>query len=64
MRGKTGTAGLEPARILSISMSDRVKIAAALFLPPGKARFPTLLAASPYRFDNDRAPAIPLFLWR
>ena len=30
----------------------------------GQGRFPTLLAASPYRFDNDAAPAIPLFLWR
>ena len=64
MREKTETAGLEPARILSIPMSDGVKIAAALFLPPGKERFPTLLAASPYRFDNDLAPAVPLFLWR
>lgn len=57
-------AAVEPTRIISIPMSDGVKIAAALFLPPGKERFPALLAASPYRFDNDRTPAIPLFLWR
>jgi len=53
-----------PSRIISIPMSDGVKIAAALFLPPGKEKFPALLAASPYRFDNDATPAIPLFLWR
>jgi uncharacterized protein len=53
-----------PSRILSIPMSDGVKIAAALFLPQGKEKFPALLAASPYRFDNDATPAIPLFLWR
>src|SRR5271166_5934567 len=55
---------IAPTRILSIAMSDGVKIAAALFLPPGKEKFPVLLAASPYRFDNDAVPAIPLFLWR
>ena len=53
-----------PTRILSIRMSDGVRIAAALFLPDGPGRYPVLLAASPYRFDNDAAPAIPLFLWR
>src|SRR5262249_31988054 len=26
-------------------------------------RFPTLFAASPYRFDNDHAPAFPLIFW-
>jgi uncharacterized protein len=55
---------LAPSRILSIPMSDGVKVAAALFLPPGREKFPALLAASPYRFDNDGTPAIPLFLWR
>ena len=59
-----GEEPIPPTRLLSISMSDGVKIAAALFLPPGKERFPTLLAASPYRFDNDMVPAIPMFLWR
>lgn len=59
-----GEEPVAPTRILSIPMSDGVRIVAALFLPPGKERFPTLLAASPYRFDNDAAPAIPLFLWR
>jgi hypothetical protein len=55
---------IAPSRILSIPTSDGVTLAAALFLPRGKGRFPVLFAASPYRFDNDAAPAIPLFLWR
>jgi len=59
-----GEEPIAPTRLLSIPMSDGVKIAAALFLPPGKERFPVLLAASPYRFDNDMVPAIPMFLWR
>ena len=49
-------------------MRDGILIAAALYLPSGKAaaagRFPALLAASPYRFDNNIAPALPVFLWR
>jgi hypothetical protein len=57
-------APVAPTRILSIAMSDGVRIAAALFLPPTPGAYPVLLAASPYRFDNDAAPAIPLFLWR
>jgi predicted acyl esterase len=62
--GLPGEEPIAPTRLLSIPMSDGVKIAAALFLPPGKERLPTLLAASPYRFDNDMVPAIPMFLWR
>jgi len=59
-----GEAPVAPSRILSIPMSDGVRIAAALFVPKTGGPFPALLAASPYRFDNDMAPAIPLFLWR
>jgi hypothetical protein len=59
-----GEEPIAPTRLLTIPMSDGVKIAVALFLPPGKERFPALLAASPYRFDNDMVPAIPMFLWR
>lgn len=55
---------IAPTRILSIPARDGVKIAAALYLPKGAGRHPTLLAASPYRFDNNFAPAMPLFLWR
>ena len=67
--GRYAEAAVLPTRVVTIRMRDGVKIAAALFLPKGArrgktARFPTLLAASPYRFDNDIAPALPVFLWR
>jgi predicted acyl esterase len=51
-------------KIVRIRMRDGVRIAAAVYLPKGSGRFPTLLAASPYRFDNNVAPALPIFLWR
>jgi putative CocE/NonD family hydrolase len=54
----------KPTRIVSIAVSDGVEIVAALYLPKGRGRYPTLLAASPYRFDNNAAPAVPVFLWR
>ena len=53
-----------PTQIVSIRMRDGVKIAAAVYLPKGKGKSPTLFAASPYRFDNNVAPALPVFLWR
>jgi len=55
---------LEPTTIVSIPMRDGVTLSAALFLPKKPGRFPTLFAASPYRFDNDYAPAYPMYLWR
>ena len=55
---------IEPTTILSIPMRDGVTLSAALFLPKRPGRYPTLLAVSPYRFDNDYAPAYPMFLWR
>lgn len=66
--GKYAESAVLPTRIDSIRMRDGVEIAAAIYLPKraaGQARgFPALLAASPYRFDNDIAPALPMFLWR
>lgn len=57
---------LLPTRIEEITVRDGVKIAVAVYLPAGahQGTLPTLLAASPYRFDNNIAPAMPLFLWR
>lgn len=57
---------LLPSFIEEITVRDGTKIAVAVYLPPSghTANLPTLLAASPYRFDNNIAPAIPLFLWR
>lgn len=57
---------LLPSFIEEVIVRDGTKIAVAVYLPPGKhsRSLPTLLAASPYRFDNNIAPAMPLFLWR
>ncbi|MSQ71203.1 MAG: CocE/NonD family hydrolase [Betaproteobacteria bacterium] len=65
--GKFADQAVLPTRIVFIAMRDGVKIAGALYLPKGRkasSRLPTLLAASPYRFDNNVAPALPVFLWR
>src|SRR3974390_3459943 len=55
---------LQPTMIVSIPVRDGIEIAAAVYLPATGERFPALLAASPYRFDNNVAPAMPVFLWR
>jgi predicted acyl esterase len=55
---------LRPTQIVEIPVHDGISIAAALYLPARSGRCPVLLAASPYRFDNNRAPAVPVFLWR
>jgi len=62
--GKYAAAAVLPSRIVAIRMRDGTRIAAALYLPKRAGRHPALLAASPYRFDNDIAPAVPMFLWR
>jgi len=48
----------------SISVRDGTEIGVAIYAPEGSARFPALLAASPYRYDNNALPAGPQFLWR
>lgn len=57
---------LRPTLIEEVRMRDGTQIAVAIYLPPnaGPGALPTLFAASPYRFDNNVAPAMPLFLWR
>src|SRR5262249_62315676 len=54
----------EPTKIIAIPRRDGVTLSAAVFLPKKPRRYPTLLAASPYRFDNDYVPAYPMYLWR
>ena len=54
----------KPSKIVSIKMRDGVTIAAAVYLPETPGKYPVLLAASPYRFDNNGLPAVPMFLWR
>jgi putative CocE/NonD family hydrolase len=57
------TKPLQP-REVRIRVHDGVEIAVALYMPDGDGPFPVLLAASPYRYDNNSLPASPQFLWR
>jgi predicted acyl esterase len=58
-------ATAHPARReVKIRMDDGIDIAVALYMPAGNGPFPVLLAASPYRYDNNSLPATPQFLWR
>ena len=47
-----------------ITVRDGARIAVRIYRPDGDGPFPTLFAASPYRYDNNSLPAYPLFLWR
>ena len=49
---------------VQIPVRDGTTIAAAVYAPETSGRFPALLAASPYRYDNNVLPAGPQFLWR
>src|SRR3954466_7765719 len=49
---------------VTITVRDGTEIGAAVYAPDGGARYPALLAASPYRYDNNTLPAGPQFLWR
>jgi predicted acyl esterase len=51
-------------REVKIRVHDGVDIAVALYMPQGDGRFPVVLGASPYRYDNNALPASPQFLWR
>ncbi len=55
-----------PSRMkeVRITVHDGIEIAVALYMPEGEGPFPVLLAASPYRYDNNTLPATPQFLWR
>lgn len=64
MQGKGRAHTPAPSMIEKIEVRDGVHIAAAIYLPEGAGRYPVLFAASPYRFDNNAAPAVPVFLWR
>jgi predicted acyl esterase len=48
----------------SITVRDGTEIGAAIYAPEAGGRHPALLAASPYRYDNNVLPAGPQFLWR
>jgi uncharacterized protein len=53
-----------PTRECRVTVRDGTEIACALYLPEGTGPWPALFAASPYRFDNNVVPEMPLFLWR
>ena len=55
---------IPPTRIENVRVRDGVNIAVAVYLPKDAGRYPTLFAASPYRFDNNLLPPTPQFLWR
>ena len=50
--------------VATITVRDGESIAVAIYLPDAGGPFPALLAASPYRFDNNVLPPSPQFLWR
>ena len=54
---------VDATEIVSITMSDGVTVAAAIYRPTKPGRYPALFAASPYQFDNNNAPDVPIFLW-
>ena len=51
-------------KVETVTVRDGVSIAVALYLPASGGPFPALLAASPYRFDNNVLPPSSQFLWR
>ena len=50
--------------VMTFAARDGTPLAAGVYKPAGDGPFPTLFAASPYRFDNNALPASPQFLWR
>jgi predicted acyl esterase len=48
---------------VTIRMSDGVNVSVRIYKPEGDGPFPTLFAASPYRYDNDDVPPTMVFFW-
>ncbi len=48
---------------IRIELSDGVSVAVRVYRPDGPGPFPTLFAASPYRYDNDDLPPSKVFFW-
>lgn len=53
-----------PMNVATVTARDGVSIAVAVYLPAAGGPVPAVLAASPYRFDNNVLPPSPQFLWR
>ncbi|HEX7784426.1 MAG TPA: CocE/NonD family hydrolase [Sphingobium sp.] len=56
--------GIPEPEVMTFAARDGVELAVGVYRPTTDGPFPTLFAASPYRFDNNRLPASPQFLWR
>jgi len=50
--------------VYDVPVRDGVTIAVAVYRPAEGGPFPAVLAASPYRFDNNALPPSAQFLWR
>jgi predicted acyl esterase len=48
---------------VTIRMSDGIDVSVRIYRPDGDGPFPTLFAASPYRYDNDDVPPTMVFFW-
>ena len=48
---------------VTITMSDDVAVSVRIYRPDGDGPFPTLFAASPYRYDNDDVPPTMVLFW-
>ena len=57
------TQSIQP-EVHMVKVRDGVEIGVAIYRPAHGGPFPSLFAASPYRFDNNTLPASPQFLWR
>src|SRR5262245_62464302 len=60
----TGGGEMIDDKDVRVPVRDGANIALRIYRPDGAGPFPALLAASPYRYDNNELPAYPLFLWR
>jgi uncharacterized protein len=56
--------GMIEEKDVRVTVRDGIAIALRIYRPEGSGPFPALLAASPYRYDNNELPAYPLFLRR
>ncbi|WP_419826420.1 CocE/NonD family hydrolase [Sphingomonas sp.] len=60
----TSSLPLERPTVHTVAARDGVELAVAVYHTMGEGPVPALLAASPYRFDNDELPDIPAFMFR
>jgi hypothetical protein len=71
MVGGAGARGLSRPRYkvrheqdVTVAMRDGTRVALSVWHPEAAGRFPALYAASPYCYEFDDVPAVPLFAWR